>query len=165
MLLHWTIIYSTHIKYIMNNFKQNVVNNIQPSSVVFLHWTLPSIFHQTYLHTSKGHVTWIIKKVNKIPTHCGVAYDSVRSLARDHVIRVWASACACYADTTHRCAPPMWQVLFLLTKFTTISLPFPIQDYNFPIHSFHRYYKMYWSWIIFTNPNEYLLDQGLRASG
>ncbi len=24
-----------------------------------------------------------------------------------------------------------------------------------------RYYKMYWIWIIFTSPNEYLLDKGL----
>ncbi len=33
-------------------------------------------------------MTWIIKKVNKIPMHCGVAYKSVCSLARGHVIRV-----------------------------------------------------------------------------
>ncbi len=31
----------------------------------------------------------IIKKVNRIPTHCGVAYESVHSLAIGHVIRVW----------------------------------------------------------------------------
>ncbi len=37
----------------------------QPSSIVFLRWTLPSICHRTYFHTSKGHVTWIIKKVNR----------------------------------------------------------------------------------------------------
>ncbi len=58
------------------------------SPVVFLHWTLPSICYRTYIHTSKDHVTWIIKKVNRIPTHCGVAYESVRLLARGHVIRV-----------------------------------------------------------------------------
>ncbi len=34
-------------------------------------------------------MTWIIKKANRIPTHCGVAYESVCSLARGHVIRVW----------------------------------------------------------------------------
>ncbi len=61
-----------------------------PSSVVFLHcWTIPSICHWTYFHTSKGHVTWIIQKVNRILTHCGVAYESVRSLSRGHVIRVY----------------------------------------------------------------------------
>ncbi len=49
---------------------------------------LPSICHRTYFHTSKGHVTCIIKKVNKITPHCGVAYESVCSLARGHVIRV-----------------------------------------------------------------------------
>ncbi len=64
-----------------------------PSLVVFLHWTLPSICHWTYFHTSKGHVTWIIKKVNRIPTHCGVANESVCSLARGHVIRVWYNIC------------------------------------------------------------------------
>ncbi len=30
----------------------------------------------------------MIKKVNGIPTHCGVAYESFRSEARGHVIRV-----------------------------------------------------------------------------
>ncbi len=33
------------------------------------------------LLTSKGHMTWIISKVNNIPMHCGLAYESVRSLA------------------------------------------------------------------------------------
>ncbi len=55
-------------------------------SVVFQSWTLPSI---CYFSTSKGCVTWIIQKVNRIPTHCGVAYDSVRSLARGHMITMW----------------------------------------------------------------------------
>ncbi len=32
-------------------------------------------------------MTWIIWKVNRIPMHYGVAYKSVYSLARDHVIR------------------------------------------------------------------------------
>ncbi len=67
----------------------STVNNLNhPSSVVFLCWTLPRICHRTYFHTSKSHVTWIIKKVNRIPTHCGVAYESVHSLARGHMIRV-----------------------------------------------------------------------------
>ncbi len=34
-----------------------------PSSVMFLHWTLPSICNWIYFHTSMGHVTWIIKKL------------------------------------------------------------------------------------------------------
>ncbi len=59
------------------------------SSVVFLRWTLPSIYHRTYFNTSKGHLTWFIKKVSRIPTHCGVAYESVCSLLRGHVISVW----------------------------------------------------------------------------
>ncbi len=33
---------------------------------------------------AKDHVPWIIKKVNSIPMHCGVAYESVLG----HVIRV-----------------------------------------------------------------------------
>ncbi len=51
-------------------------------------WTCCGHASSTYFHTSKGHVTRIIKKVNRIPTHCGVAYESVRSLARGHMIRV-----------------------------------------------------------------------------
>ncbi len=34
-----------------------------------------SIDHRNYFQTSKGHVTWIIQKVNRIPAHCGVAYE------------------------------------------------------------------------------------------
>ncbi len=34
-------------------------------------------------------MTLIIETVNRIPTHCGVAYHSVNLLARGHVIRVW----------------------------------------------------------------------------
>ncbi len=64
------------------------VHPVHPSLIVFLCWTLPSICHQTYFHYSKGHVTWIIKKVNKIPTHCVVVYESVCSLVWGHVIRV-----------------------------------------------------------------------------
>ncbi len=41
-----------------------------------------SIDHWNYFHTSKGHVTWIVWNVNRIPMHCGVAYESVHSLAR-----------------------------------------------------------------------------------
>ncbi len=37
-------------------------------------------------------MTWIIKNVNRIPTHCGVAHESVHSLARGHVIRVCLQA-------------------------------------------------------------------------
>ncbi len=33
-------------------------------------------------------MAWSIKKVNRIPTHCGVVYESVRSLARGHIVRV-----------------------------------------------------------------------------
>ncbi len=44
--------------------------------------------HRNYFQTSKGHVTEIIWKVNRIPTHYGVAYESVHSLARGHVISV-----------------------------------------------------------------------------
>ncbi len=40
-------------------------------------------------------MTWIIKKVNRIPTHCGVAYESVRSLARGPVIRVCKTTSVC----------------------------------------------------------------------
>ncbi len=72
----------------MWNLGQTSPSSMRSSSVVFLRWTEPSICHRTYFYTSKGHVTWIIKKVNRIPTHCGVAYESVCSLARGHMIRV-----------------------------------------------------------------------------
>ncbi len=49
---------------------------------------------RSFFQTSKGHVTWIIKKVNRIPTRCGVAYQSVHSLARGHVIRVYVHTAA-----------------------------------------------------------------------
>ncbi len=44
-----------------------------------------SIDLQKYFQTSKAHMTWIIQKVNRIPTHCGVAYEGFYSLARSHV--------------------------------------------------------------------------------
>ncbi len=50
--------------------------------------SLLSICHQNYFQTSKGHVTWVILKVNRIPSHCNVAYESVCSFARGYVIRV-----------------------------------------------------------------------------
>ncbi len=37
-------------------------------------------------------MTWIIKNVNRIAMHCGVAYESVCSFAISHVIRVWFKA-------------------------------------------------------------------------
>ncbi len=48
-----------------------------------------SLDHRTYFQTSKGHVTWIIWKVNRIHMHCGVVYESVHLLARGHVIRMY----------------------------------------------------------------------------
>ncbi len=35
-------------------------------------------------------MTWIILKVKSIPTHCGVAYESVHTPATGHVMRVWS---------------------------------------------------------------------------
>ncbi len=70
---------------------------VYPSSVMFLSWSLPIICHLTYFQTSKGHVTWIIKKVNRIPMHCGVAYESVCSFARGHVVRVWLWVLSIYS--------------------------------------------------------------------
>ncbi len=49
--------------------------NVHPNLVVFLHWTFPSICHWTYFHTSKSHVTRIIKKVNVKDSYalwCGI---------------------------------------------------------------------------------------------
>ncbi len=51
--------------------------------------TYSSIDNRNYFLTSKGHVTWIIKKVNRIPTYGGVAYESVHLLARGHVTTVY----------------------------------------------------------------------------
>ncbi len=75
---------------------------IHHSSVVLLRWTLPSICHRTYFHTSKGHVIWIIKKVNRISTDCGVAYESVRSLARGHVCGHLSLVTGVIPSTNHK---------------------------------------------------------------
>ncbi len=50
-----------------------------------------SIEHRNYFQTSKGHMTWIIWKINSIPTHYGVAYESVPShaIVWGHMNRVW----------------------------------------------------------------------------
>ncbi len=55
-----------------------------------------SINHRNYFQTSKGHMTWIILKVNRIPTHCGVAYECVHSFSRGHVIRVCVKSAQIY---------------------------------------------------------------------
>ncbi len=41
-------------------------------------------------------VCQIMQKINSIRTHCGVANESVHSLARGHMIRVWCSTLALY---------------------------------------------------------------------
>ncbi len=80
-----------------------------PSPVVFLCGTFPSICHRTYFHTSTDHVTWIIKKVHKIPTHCGVPYESVSSLAKSHMdsyalwCAIWECQLACYRSCGFLC--------------------------------------------------------------
>ncbi len=87
-----------------------VMLHAHPSSVMFLRSTIPSICHQTYIHTSKGHVIWFIKKVNRIPTHCRVAYKSIFSLARGHMIRVWLGAVPNVASS----ATALWASSFAL---------------------------------------------------
>ncbi len=76
------------------------------------HWHHPDV--HTFLSLASSSQCWclfwgnhtykhgfaMIKKVNSIPTHCGVAYESVCSLARGHVIRV-----------CHRC----WERFDILT--------------------------------------------------
>ncbi len=52
-----------------------------------------SIDHRNYFQTSKDHV--IIEIGNNIPTHWIVAYESVHSLARGHVIRMGQCAMQC----------------------------------------------------------------------
>ncbi len=47
----------------------------------------PCMHYWNYFETLKSHVTWIISKVNSIPTHCSVAYESVLSLAQ--CVRLW----------------------------------------------------------------------------
>ncbi len=59
-------------------------------------------------------MTWIIKKVNRIPTHCGVAYESVRSLARDHMIRV---CYYCFEDINVSCT--ILKILLRKQKYHT----------------------------------------------
>ncbi len=46
------------------------------------------INHQNYFQTSKGHITWVIYKVNRIPMHCGVGYERVHFLDRGQTLGV-----------------------------------------------------------------------------
>ncbi len=107
-----------------------------PSPVVFLHWTLPSICHRTYFHTSNGHVTWIIKKINRIPMHCRVAYESVHSLDRGHVIRV------CYYSHTFSLIIYTFSIIYTvlcLTLYHNSIYCWALSIYNYfkliPMHS------------------------------
>ncbi len=62
----------------------------QANTLAWLHiCSEPSLAFATGPTSTHQRVTWIIKEVNRIPTHCGVAYVSVCLLARGHVIRVW----------------------------------------------------------------------------
>ncbi len=67
----------------INNYKEDTIG-VNPTLAQL--WSC--ICHQNYFQTSKVYMTWIIWKVNRIPMHCGAAYESVLSLARSHVIRV-----------------------------------------------------------------------------
>ncbi len=91
-------------------------HNLHPSLVVFLCWTLPSICHWTYFHTSKGHVTWIIKKVNRIPTLCGMAYE-----VSPHLLEV----------TWLECTPPpcSTQNVFWIQTLDISALSLNVQEY------------------------------------
>ncbi len=120
---------------------------------MFLYWTLPSFRHRTHLHTSKGHVTWIIKKVNSILTHCGVAYESARSLARDHVIIVWLL-----------CPRPAWPAC---TEFNIMHTPYLLpshvltnnceeSDSNHLIHTCSAKFLTTW-W-----PDDFVTSRGLN---
>ncbi len=60
-----------------------------PSLVVFLCLTRPSICHQNYFQPSKGHVIWIMLKVNIIPMHCGVAYHMRIQEYKNTWIQLW----------------------------------------------------------------------------
>ncbi len=60
-----------------------------------MQWGYASLQHipPELLPKKRVNVTWIIQKVNRIPTHCDVTYESVHSLAIGHVIRVWVCVC------------------------------------------------------------------------
>ncbi len=58
-------------------------------------------------------MTWIIKKINKIPTHCDVVYENVCSLARGHVIRM----CAFMVKNGRAKCKVLWPLLYDLYPF------------------------------------------------
>ncbi len=69
-----------------------------------------------YFHTSKGHMTWIIKKVNSIHTHCGVAYESLNSFVRGHMIRVCDLMCKASIKMNNP-----YDIIILNTRFKEIQ--------------------------------------------
>ncbi len=104
------------------------------SLVVFMHSAFPSICHRTYFQTSKGHVTWIIKKANRIPTHCGVAYESFRSLARGHVIRVCVCISILLVQVFAAQTPRVWwsvhEDTHLCGFLSVLSMPSKVGTYD-----------------------------------
>ncbi len=69
-------------------------------------------------HILKGHVTLIMRKVNRIPMHCGVAYESVCSLASGHLIRV----CIIYAELTLLLYHAYMHMLYINKQPRVVSL-------------------------------------------
>ncbi len=61
---------SSHDQFLQRRGKQCLILCINPHS---------SIDHWNYFQTSKGHVTGIILKVNRILTHCGMPYKRIHS--------------------------------------------------------------------------------------
>ncbi len=68
-------------------------------------------------------MTWIIKKVNRIPKHCDVTYESVCSIARGHMIKVWVlsgwSRCAWLATNQPMLVVFMGQYSLILASMNT----------------------------------------------
>ncbi len=78
-----------------------------------------SIERHNYFQTSNGNMTWIIQNVNRILTHCGVAYESVHSLVRGHVIR----ACPIYdIINIYQCTLPLFCGICLVFYYVIVTL-------------------------------------------
>ncbi len=111
-----------------------------------------SLDHRTYFQTSKGHVTWIIWKVNRIPMHCGVVYESVHLLARGHVIRMyvgrdkkigvddlvvffhWKRDIYVFARISGNPFIGMDSVYLPFQSFYSLSIPSPMSLWDYRVH-------------------------------
>ncbi len=68
-------------------------------------YTHSSIDHWNYYQTSKGHMTWIIQKVNRIPMHFGMSYEYPHFWQRSCDSSVWGAGLNSFVHIVHKVSP------------------------------------------------------------